>query len=220
MIIRLCIAAILIVLGLGPAYADNKVDAKPHVATADRQYQLGRFTEALAEYTKAYELYPTPPLLFNIAQCHRGLKHWERAIFFFDGYLRERPGAENSKVVQDLIQEAQSELDKQRESNRAADAAAKQRAEADEKLRLHAEQLQIEDDQQLRAEAERQKLEDARRSAIERHADNHEDHLTHKWWFWTALGSAALVAGSTAYYYSGATTMIPPTGSLGGLDRR
>lgn len=217
---RLCLAAICLVLGLGRVHADNKLDAKPHVASADRQYQLGRFTEALAEYTKAYELYPAPPLLFNIAQCHRGLKNWEGAIFFFDGYLRERPSAENRKVVQDLIEEAQSELQKQRERALAGDVAAKRRAEADEKLRLHAEQLRIEDEQKLRAQAERQKLEDARRFAIEPHEHDRGDRLTRKWWFWTAIGSVALAAGGTAYYFSGATTTAPPTGSLGGLDRR
>jgi tetratricopeptide (TPR) repeat protein len=186
------------------------------VAAADRQYQVGHFGEALAEYSKAYELYATPPLLFNIAQCHRGLKNWERAIFFFDGYLSARPNAENRKVVEALIAEAQTELDKQRQATVEADRAAKSRAEAEEKLRLHAEQLRIDEDQKLRIEAERQKLEDTRRFAAERK----DDRLTHKWWFWSAVGSAALVAGGAAYYFSGSTTMVPPTGSLGGLDRR
>ena len=207
-----------IALGLGHAHADTKQDAKPHVVAADRQYQLGHFAEALVEYTKAYELFAAPPLLFNIAQCHRGLKNWERAIFFFDGYLAARPEAENRAVVQTLISEAQSELDKQRQAKADADAAAKRRAEADEKLRLHSEQLRIEEDQKLHFEAERQKLEDARRFAPERHG--RDDRLTHKWWFWSAVGSVALVAGGTAYYFSGSTTLVPPTGSLGGLDRR
>ncbi|CAN5436157.1 hypothetical protein BH11MYX1_BH11MYX1_56330 [soil metagenome] len=216
---RLGLVVVSLVLAVGHAHADPRLDAKPHVTTADREYQLGRFAEALLEYTRAYELFPTAPLLFNIAQCHRGLKNWERAIFFFDGYLRERPAAENRKVVQELIQEAQAELDRQRERNLAADAAAKRRAEADEKLRVRAEQLRIEEDQKLRSEAERQKLEDARRFAVDPSIAR-SDGLTHKWWFWTAVGSAALVAGGTAYYFSGGTTLVPPTGSLGGLDRR
>jgi tetratricopeptide (TPR) repeat protein len=220
--LRILIVGIALAMSLGSASADNKQDAKPHVVAADRQYQLGHFAEALGEYSKAYELYAAPPLLFNIAQCHRGLKNWERAIFFYDQYLDARPKAENRKFVEDLIQEAQAELDKQRETKAAADTTAKQRADADEKLRLHAAQVRIDEDQKLRVEAERQKLEDARRLDIERRRDqeSRDNRLTRKWWFWTAVGSAALVAGGTAYYFSGSTTMVPPSGSLGGLDRR
>ncbi len=211
---RSCTVAIAVALSFGNAHADPKQDAKPHVVAADHQYQLGRFSQALAEYSEAYELYATPPLLFNIAQCHRGLKNWERAIFFFDGYLAARPEAANRKVVEDLIAEAQAELDKARD----AEAAARRRADADEKLRQRAVQLRLEEDLKLRTEAEHQKLEDSRRFEVVPHAD--PDRLTRKWWFWTVVGSAALVAGGTAYYFSGSTTMVPPTGSLGGLDRR
>jgi hypothetical protein len=220
--LRILIVGIALAVSLGHARADSKQDAKPHVVAADRQYQLGHFTEALGEYSKAYELYAAPPLLFNIAQCHRGMKNWERAIFFFDQYLAARPAAENRKFVEDLIQEAQAELDKQRETTGAADAAARLRSDSDEKLRLHAAQLRIDEDHQLRGEAERQKVEDARRLEIERRRDqeSQDNRLTRKWWFWTAVGSAALVAGSTVYYFSGSTTMVPPSGSLGGLDRR
>src|SRR5664279_1316025 len=109
MTLRILIVGIALAMSVGSASADNKQDAKPHVVAADRQYQLGHFAEALGEYSKAYELYAAPPLLFNIAQCHRGMKNWERAIFFFDQYLDARPKAENRKFVEDLIQEAQSE---------------------------------------------------------------------------------------------------------------
>ena len=215
-------AGVVLVLLFGHARADNKQDAKPHVAAADKAYQLGRFADALGEYSKAYELFAAPPLLFNIAQCHRNLKNWDRAIFFFEGYLAARPAAQNRKFVEELLQEAQGELDKQRE-------AIRRRAEADEKVRLQAEQLRLTDEQKLRIEAERQRLDDSRRFAVARHEEDdrgrrdrerQQNGLTHQWWFWTAVGGVALAAGGTAYYLSGSTTMVPPTGSLGGLDRR
>ncbi len=211
---RSWMVALAITMFFATAHADPKQDAKPHVLAGDHQYQVGRFDAALAEYSEAYELYSTPPLLFNIAQCHRGMKNWERAIFFFDGYLAARPQATNRKIVEDLIAEAQAELDRVRD----AEAAARRRASADEELRQHTVQLRIDEDQRSRTDAERQKLEDSRRLVVARRAE--PERLTGKWWFWTAVGSAALIAGGTAYYFSGSTTMVPPTGSLGGLDRR
>jgi tetratricopeptide (TPR) repeat protein len=41
-----------------------------------------------------------------------------------------------------------------------------------------------------------------------------------KWWFWAAVGSAAVIAGGTMYYFSGETRAVLPAGSVGTLDRR
>jgi hypothetical protein len=45
--------------------------------------------------------------------------------------------------------------------------------------------------------------------------------LTHRWWFWTALGvgAIAIAGGALAYLGSGQTSALP-TGTLGTLDRR
>ena len=95
------------------ARADDRLAlARQQVKAADIDYRLGRFVEALAEYTKAYELYPVPPLLFNIAQCHKNLKDYAKAIFFYEGYLRDEPAAKNGALVHDLIRESKAELDK------------------------------------------------------------------------------------------------------------
>jgi len=110
------VIAALCVVSLAPGVAagqSSRIDqAKQQVAAADIHYRLARFTEALDEYTKAYELYPVPALLFNIGQCHRNLKDHAKAIFFFEGYLRDAPAATNRKLVEDLIRESQAELDK------------------------------------------------------------------------------------------------------------
>lgn len=221
-----------------PAHADPKADARGHQAAADKQFKLGRFPEALDEYTKAYELFSAPPLLFNLGQCHRNLKHWERAVFFLQGYLRERPDAKNRSVVEDLIRESQSELDNERaeQARLQAEAAAKQAAEeaagrtaAEEAMQLklaeerrkaeEAQRLRLEEqgrlEQQRLVEQQRAEAERARRAADERE----QNRFYRKWWVWSAVGGA-LAVGSTAYYFSGSTTVVPPTGTLGGLDRR
>jgi tetratricopeptide (TPR) repeat protein len=86
--------------------------AKAEVKLADIDFKLARFGEALDKYARAYELYPVPGLLFNIGQCHRLLKHHAKAIFFFEGYLRDEPAASNRPLVEDLIREARAALDK------------------------------------------------------------------------------------------------------------
>ena len=231
--VRSVLLALGIVLGAATATvrADNKDDARAHVAVGDTHYKLGEFAEALAEYTRAYELYPAPPLLFNLGQCHRNLKQWDKAVFFFEGYLRERPTAKNRALVEDLLAEAHRELDKQRAAEAGAAAAAQRHADEVEQARLAAERQRIEEEQRIRLEAERRRIEEQQQREAERQRaedariaaereDRDRDHLYRKWWFWSAVGSAALVAGGTAYYFSGTTTLIPPTGTLGNLDRR
>lgn len=88
------------------AHADSgTARARREVRAADIDYRLGRFGPALAGYTRAYELYPVPELLFNIAQCHKNLKDYDKAIFFFEGYLRDAPNAANRALVEDLLRE-------------------------------------------------------------------------------------------------------------------
>lgn len=112
--LHVTIAAMTLVLSASAARGQEPMtEAREQVKAADIDYRLGRFVEALAEYTKAYELYPVPPLLFNIGQCHRHLKDHSKAIFFFEGYLRDEPAAKNRPLVEDLIRESKAELDKQ-----------------------------------------------------------------------------------------------------------
>lgn len=223
-----------------PAQADTKADAAVHVKAADTQFKLGRFEPALAEYSAAYELFPAPPLLFNIAQCHRNLGNWERAVFFFEGYLRARPNAKNKDLVEDLLTESRRERDKQVASEAAkkaeADAAAKREAEERERLRVEAERVRLEEERKLKVEDERKRLDDERAAAARRVAEEERireqdrqkkareerdaNRFYRQWWFWAAVGGVAASAGGTAYYFSGETTVVPPSGTLGGVDRR
>jgi tetratricopeptide (TPR) repeat protein len=192
------------------AEADAKQDAKPHIVAADAAYKLGKFESALAEYSKAYEIFKAPGLLFNIGQCHRNLHNYERAIFFYEGFLRAQPKAPNRSVVEALVTEARDALAKQKAAEEAAVAA--RRAEADAE-RLEA-QRRADEAARQRALAESEKLDASRRDREERRP------FYKKWWFWTVLAGVAAGAGGTAYYFSGETTYTLPAGSVGGLDRR
>ena len=106
------VCAVSLAPAIGAAHPAAVKQARQQVTAADIDYRLGRFAAALEKYTRAYELYPVPELLFNIAQCHKNLKDFAKAIFFYEGYLRDAPNAANRALVQDLIRESSAELAK------------------------------------------------------------------------------------------------------------
>lgn len=97
-------------------------EARALTGQATVEYNVGRFQQALDLYTKAYERYSKPALLFNIGQCHRLLGHYEQALFFYHGYLREQPDAPNRALAEQHIDEAQRALDAQRAAQEEAES--------------------------------------------------------------------------------------------------
>lgn len=88
--------------------------AKPEQAQADRYFKSGvqlfkesKFAEALAEFTRAYEIAPHPLVLYNIAGCHRELSHYGEAVSFYERFLAEGKG----QVPAARLTAAQTELD-------------------------------------------------------------------------------------------------------------
>lgn len=112
------LAVALVLLGAPGLRAQGN---DPAVARAQKlfsegetRYRLGRFKEALSYYEKAYRQAQLPNIVFNIAQCHRLLKNFERALFFYKVYLsdyrrhyRQRPP--NLAAVRTLIARVEGE---------------------------------------------------------------------------------------------------------------
>ncbi len=69
------------------------------------RFDLGKFDEAIDLFQKAYEVYPYPEALYNIAQAHRMKKDYERAVFFYKSYLRNHATATNRATVEARITE-------------------------------------------------------------------------------------------------------------------
>jgi hypothetical protein len=110
--------ALLLALALSAAPSVNK-EAQRYYNKSKIEYNAGEFEKALKDATEAYELEPAPGLLYNLGQCHRALHHWERAEFFYRGYLREKPDASNREAVEALIAQM---VAKQQEEAAAAGA--------------------------------------------------------------------------------------------------
>jgi tetratricopeptide (TPR) repeat protein len=82
-----------------------------------RAFTLQQYDEALAKLQQAYKIAPLPGYLYHLAETHRARKEWERAIHFYEAYLRQHPGSPKAKAVR-------AKLDKSRERKRKADRAA------------------------------------------------------------------------------------------------
>lgn len=99
------LVALLLCLWTVPVYADDRQAAAELARTAALHFRLNEFDEALHAYVLAYRNYADPILLYDIAQCHRQLKHNEEAVRFFKSYLDEVPQADNRDEVIRAIEE-------------------------------------------------------------------------------------------------------------------
>jgi hypothetical protein len=112
---RLAIVALL-ALAVPAAAAPHKKPAKPtkQQKEADRLFKNGvalfdaqKFSEALAEFQRAYDIAPAPIVLYNIAACHRELSQYGDAVAFYQRFLTEGAG----KVPAARLTAAKAELD-------------------------------------------------------------------------------------------------------------
>jgi tetratricopeptide (TPR) repeat protein len=86
----------------------DKEQAQLHFSRGEKLFAIGEFADALDEYRSAYEAFPAPEFLFNIAQCHRNLGNYDEAIFSFRRFLELDPDAQNRPAVEALIAELEA----------------------------------------------------------------------------------------------------------------
>lgn len=79
----------------------------PEAAEAYRagveHFKAERYTDAIAEFNKAYRIAPNSVLVFNMARAFEELKAFESAIEFYRRYLEMEPNATDRAAVQDAI---------------------------------------------------------------------------------------------------------------------
>ena len=205
----------------GSAEAAKKKPAS--AARARKEFKLGKkeaelahFQKAIDHFEKAYSYERVPALLFNIGQCHRYLKDYDRALYFFEEYLREDPKAEDRRVVEDEI----AEIKRLREAA-IAEATPPPSDEAPvtpppatttrvEPTPPPASAVAPEDERLAIALSERAPPPAAA-----------EQPIYKRWWFWAGVGAVVVAGTVTALVLSRTTTqVIEPTGSLGAVDTR
>jgi hypothetical protein len=108
------IRLVLLLTLLVPVTALAQKPDKKEQKEADRHFKSGvalfkeaKYSEALAEFERAYEIAPHPLVLYNIAGCHRELSQYADAVRFYNQFLTEGKG----KVPAARLTTAQTELD-------------------------------------------------------------------------------------------------------------
>jgi len=99
---RMLMLAAVTALWASPAWADKEA-ARAHYKEGQKLYDLGKFSDAAVQFEKGYELHSDPVFLFNLGQCYRQLGNTERALFFYRGFLRNKPDTPNRPQVEQLI---------------------------------------------------------------------------------------------------------------------
>ncbi|MBX5483039.1 MAG: hypothetical protein IRZ16_14535 [Myxococcaceae bacterium] len=97
----------------------DEAAARREFDAAQREYDLGRFEQAIEHYSRAYEAMPLPELLFNIAQCHRHLRRYDRAAFFYRRYLDLAGAPPNAALTRELLEEMERRQKEQEVLERA-----------------------------------------------------------------------------------------------------
>ena len=91
----------------------QKDEVKLHYQRATRAYDLQKYTEAIDEYQKAYEISGDPPMLYNIAQAYRLADQPREAAHYYRRFLQRMPNAKNRDDVERKIAD-QEKLAEQR----------------------------------------------------------------------------------------------------------
>jgi tetratricopeptide (TPR) repeat protein len=116
----------LILLALAPTARADKAKARALFDRATKQYNLGEYATAGEAFKAAYDEYPDPTLLYNLAQCERQLAHKPRAITLYRSYLREMPNAPNADEVKRIVASLEQDVAREQEERKQAEAKSRE----------------------------------------------------------------------------------------------
>jgi tetratricopeptide (TPR) repeat protein len=98
----------------------QKDEVKLHYQRATRAYDLQKYTEAIEEYQKAYEISGDPPMLYNIAQAYRLADQPGEAVRYYRRFLQRMPNARNREDVERKIADQEKIAEGRRKASEAA----------------------------------------------------------------------------------------------------
>ena len=103
-----------VILALGlcaatTAHADEAT-AKQQYEQGARAYNLGQFPKAIEQFTAAYEQWPEPAFLFNIAQAYRQAGDCKQALFFYKRFLALKENDTKKPVTAEVKREVEGRI--------------------------------------------------------------------------------------------------------------
>lgn len=123
------VALLTLALLLPPAARGEETTrrAQTFFEQAEAHFSRGEFPQALRLYLEAHRAKPLPELLFNVGQCHRHLGDHARAIFFYQQFMQQRPRSPQRPQVQQLVEECQAAIERQRRKDQPCPPCASTR---------------------------------------------------------------------------------------------
>jgi tetratricopeptide (TPR) repeat protein len=97
MVRLIALAALTLVLATTPARADDdrRTEAQRHFEGGMAHFHLEEYDKAIEAWEEGYRIKPAPQFLYNIAQAYRLSRRPEKALTFYQKYLRLEPKARN-----------------------------------------------------------------------------------------------------------------------------
>ena len=83
---RVLAAVLIVAASAGIAVADEAT-ARKNFDDGERAYNLGEFKKAVDLFKQAYDQWPEPAFLFNVAQTYRQIGDCKQALFFYKRFL-------------------------------------------------------------------------------------------------------------------------------------
>lgn len=168
---------------------------------AQAHYDAGRYDEAAESYRQAYAVVPAPELLFNLGQCQRLMGRPQRAVKYFEAYLRLRPDAPHRALVEQLIEESRligtpdPALAPTEPPAVSSNGPAGEGKPAQPAQRVHnANVMPLPPPEPLHDANQPTRL-----LADDRYDNYDSPALYERWWFWTAIAVVAAGAAVTTY---------------------
>ena len=104
---RALLTVVVVAVLVGPASrsfaADETSAAREHAQKGKAFMDLGKYSEAAAEYEAAYADKQDPTLLLNLAQAYRNAGNGNKAIFFYRKYLQHVPKSPYRADIEEKI---------------------------------------------------------------------------------------------------------------------
>lgn len=123
-------SALIVAFGLlaatVPARAqDASLDrAREAFDKAQGHFARGEYKEAREQFQAAYEARPFAQFLFNIGACHEKLQEYDKAVEYYEKYLKDEPQARDRKEVGKRIEVLKKEIDRLKAAPPPADPTA------------------------------------------------------------------------------------------------
>lgn len=183
-------------------------DPKKMFETATAEFNLGHYEKAASMYEDIYKLTLEPLMLYNIAQARRLAGDFDKATFFYKGYLRAQPQAKNRSEVQKRIAELELAIEaKRRGQERPPNAPVTVEPHARAQTATSQPPPAAEPATQPRASeptpstgetatpppSEAQAQPAAQPATAANETPSSEKPVWKKWWFWTIIGGVVVV---------------------------